>query len=494
MKNGINNKVVTSLYDLHYIEERGRGLYKAMDLLSKTIKNIIFSNFEYVIYTDSNTFNKHNLSVVFNQPNVTIKIQELNGEFYKNTINPLRIKKVLQGNIWDRIHCVENYIECMYNKFEFLLQETENYNGNLLWIDAGLFGTSCGNEWRNYIAEIAHSSLFLEKVFEKINNYGFISLKGNQIVMNYEDKEKIKKLFNIDCFIIPGGFFGGRSDLVKKYFLNYRDIIKKIIQEEFFVSDQEILCITLSQQQEIHFFEHNDWDDLQRGVLKVMDLYDETKYFTNRLYNVLSPEKSSDLIFEFKQRTNREILNEILNVPVSHLNKIDLSVFDEFLNQMTGFASYVKDIAGKHHYRLLAFISSLLYNELVLDISADNGCSGLSLSFNDQITVNSYDIVYRPEISIIKRKNFNYFIKDILIEDKEKINQTRFIVLDTLHDGIYENKLYHYLIQSHFKGILFLDDIHLNNEMKSFWNNISHEKHDITRIGHNTGTGIVIFE
>jgi hypothetical protein len=40
MTNGIKNKIVTSVYSLNYINERGSAVYKAFDLLTKTIRNI----------------------------------------------------------------------------------------------------------------------------------------------------------------------------------------------------------------------------------------------------------------------------------------------------------------------------------------------------------------------------------------------------------------------------------------------------------------------
>jgi hypothetical protein len=39
-----------------------------------------------------------------------------------------------------------------------------------------------------------------------------------------------------------------------------------------------------------------------------------------------------------------------------------------------------------------------------------------------------------------------------------------------------------------------LDDIHLNDDMKLFWNNITEEKYDLTSIGHWSGTGLVVFK
>ena len=49
-----------------------------------------------------------------------------------------------------------------------------------------------------------------------------------------------------------------------------------------------------------------------------------------------------------------------------------------------------------------------------------------------------------------------------------------------------------FLIDNNWHGKLLLDDINLNQEMKNFWNGISHEKYDLTDIGHWSGTGLVI--
>ena len=67
------------------------------------------------------------------------------------------------------------------------------------------------------------------------------------------------------------------------------------------------------------------------------------------------------------------------------------------------------------------------------------------------------------------------------------------ILLDTFHDGTFEKIFYEYLKRISYVGTLILDDIHLNNEMKFFWNNIEKNKFDVTNIGHATGTGVVIF-
>jgi hypothetical protein len=313
-------------------------------------------------------------------------------------------------------------------------------------------------------------------------------------VSNYEEKDHLNKMFDTSLFIVPGGLFGGRSELNLQYFSNYVDVISKMISERnFYTSDQEVLWILLNKQSEIKFFEFEDWNDLQRGILKIMDLYDDTKYQTTQTYDIEIAELQIKQI-EMKKRTDREILNEILQVKNRDLDRVDLSKFDDTINKMTSFALYFKDLSGSHHYRLLSYISNLLYNEDVYDIGADNGCSGLALSDNETINVFSYDIVYREEISLINRNNFQFFIENILDTSPEKLNTTRFIMLDTFHDGTFEKVFYEFLLSTNYKGLLFLDDIHLNDEMEYFWNSITQEKYDLTKIGHSTGSGIVIFE
>ena len=94
---------------------------------------------------------------------------------------------------------------------------------------------------------------------------------------------------------------------------------------------------------------------------------------------------------------------------------------------------------------------------------------------------------------LITKINIEFNMKNVL-DDANVLTSTRFIMLDTNHDGIFENQFYSKLKEINYKGILFLDDIHLNPMMKIFWDGITEEKYDLTSKGHNTGTGIVIFE
>lgn len=274
--------IVTSIYQLNYISERGSNIYKHFDLLTETIRAIIFENYNYVIFTDYKTLNEFNLKEIFDFPNVSIKIHELNQEFYLNYLEPIRKEKIRGGEIWDRIFSVDNYVEVMYNKFEQLLEVSREFPGEVCWIDAGLFGTSCNDGWRDYLKEnLVHSQNFLDKVFQKIDAHEFIALKGENILMNYEAKEKLENFFGGRIYISPGGIFGGKSQKILEYFQNYKIKIREIIKcLGEYTSDQEVLYL-LIREKNCFFFSFEDWNDLQRAILKLLDLYDEDNYQTH---------------------------------------------------------------------------------------------------------------------------------------------------------------------------------------------------------------------
>jgi hypothetical protein len=278
-------KIVTSVYELNYEDSRGGMVYKSYPLLSQTLRNIIFDGFEYVIYTDQHTYDKYYLGDEFNQPNVTIKIQELNSKNYLDNINPIRMSNFSDGEIYDRIYCVKNYIEVIFNKLQFLLDECED-NKNVVWIDSGLFGTSCHDRWRDYINVFAHSELFLNKINEKISENGFICLRGESIQINYELKDVLVNMFNTDFKLVPGGLFGGTSEDVKKVLSNYPSIFEKYYQTtNKLISEQEVLSI-LTHTNDVMFFNFGDWLDLQRSILEIMDLLDVNKYKIDEKYDV----------------------------------------------------------------------------------------------------------------------------------------------------------------------------------------------------------------
>jgi len=283
MTNG--TKIVSSIYELNYVQERNGERYKNYPLLVATIKNIIFPEYQYVIYTDENSYNKFNLKHEFNHPNVEFKFKELNTSPSCELIDRIRHEELSGGMNYDRIYCVNNYLEVVLNKLQFLIDESSDCD-NLFWVDAGLIGTSCHDGWRDYMAPLINSKNFLDKVVEKINLHGFIHLKGNSIIMNYEMKDRFRDLFGVELQVVPGCLFGGKSENVRHLLDGYLDIFTSYLEKHNqLISEQEVLTSITGQNKDKCFsFEFGDWLDLQKSFLQILDIYDETKYVREKCY------------------------------------------------------------------------------------------------------------------------------------------------------------------------------------------------------------------
>ena len=175
------------------------------------------------------------------------------------------------------------------------------------------------------------------------------------------------------------------------------------------------------------------------------------------------------------------------NLHNNFLDSIDLTKFEADLVPFVKQYFYLN--SGVEHYRLLAHISSYYDNETLLDIGTFKGGSALALSFNNN-TVISIDIENHLELSI-NRANIEFKILNIL-NHPNLLHKSKLIMLDTAHDGLFENELYTYLTDSNWNGIIIADDIHLNKPMRKWWKSIENKyKYDITKFGHHSGTGLI---
>ena len=164
------------------------------------------------------------------------------------------------------------------------------------------------------------------------------------------------------------------------------------------------------------------------------------------------------------------------------------------------FRPYISDIytkffwmdAGAEHYRLLAYLSTCYNNSTIIDLGTDKGCSALALSYNPSNHVISYDIEDR-KVQPIDLPNIEFRVKDAT-EDRDELLGAPLILLDTAHDGVFEQKVYSLLVEGQYDGLLMLDDIYLNPTMQRFWERIGLEKIDLTPLGHWSGTGLVRFD
>ena len=188
--------------------------------------------------------------------------------------------------------------------------------------------------------------------------------------------------------------------------------------------------------------------------------------------------------------------DKILNVSNTELNLINSSYINKYSDKLINYELdhnpyYFHMESGKEHYRLLMYVSTLYNDEVIFDVGTNKCMSALALSYNKSNRVKTYDIVkLLPE-------NPNVDTIEYILGDSTKdldLEKCPVIFLDVDHDGLYEDIFYEHLKNINWKGILILDDIHLNEPMKKFWNRIEEKKYDITNIGHWSGTGLVVFE
>jgi hypothetical protein len=184
------------------------------------------------------------------------------------------------------------------------------------------------------------------------------------------------------------------------------------------------------------------------------------------------------------------------------LAKIDI-IIDDFLKIDLSYAcpyiptKYLHFFFGGHGqspYRLLAYLSTFFANSTFIEIGVHNGWGSLALSYNRANRIIGYDIDLSTLDSNIKKIPQLSFREGLAHElDPNIILNSPLIHLDALHDGVYEQTFFDFLVKNNYRGFLILDDIHLNKEMKSFWGSINVTKYDLTNLGHSTGTGLVCF-
>ena len=177
---------------------------------------------------------------------------------------------------------------------------------------------------------------------------------------------------------------------------------------------------------------------------------------------------------------------------------VDLSAFNQYLSWCGDFGFFPME-PGQNHHKLLAYlVSQLSAGSLVADLGTHQGASALALAYNPNVLVLSFDISMHFEPtkkSFRDLPNVTFILNDCL-NCIDMYQTAKIIMLDVNpHDGKQERKLLLELMERDYKGIVICDDIHLNDEMKEFWNSIvGGKKLDVTKYGHWSGTGVVIFD
>ncbi len=178
--------------------------------------------------------------------------------------------------------------------------------------------------------------------------------------------------------------------------------------------------------------------------------------------------------------------------------KIDAEVHNVDLTPLARFAptQYFLGEAGTEPYKLLAYLSSQLpRGSKIADLGTRQGASAAALARNPQVQVTTYDIDDCSDQQFIKLNNVT-FVKSNCLDFVQDFADAALVHLDLdPHDGVQETLMLAELLEHKFKGLLVCDDICLNNQMKRWWRALGApiKPIDVTRYGHWSGTGVVVF-
>lgn len=178
------------------------------------------------------------------------------------------------------------------------------------------------------------------------------------------------------------------------------------------------------------------------------------------------------------------------------IEKIDLTEFMKYAEWEPHFSQFLVYDVGKEHYKLLSYIVKNYLNkdDLIIDIGTFIGLSALALSCNGNkiVTYDVKDNIPDDKLTIKNIDNIDYIIGDCL-DDKELLLKSKLIMLDIDHSGIEEEKILNMLRENNYKGIVIMDDINIFEPMKQLWDSIKEKKYELTKYGHWSGTGIILF-
>lgn len=186
----------------------------------------------------------------------------------------------------------------------------------------------------------------------------------------------------------------------------------------------------------------------------------------------------------------------------NELEKIDLQGGKKYMSWSKSHEEYITHPPGMENYKMFASIARQLPNgSLVVELGTSTGSNTLSLAYNNpHIKVLTFDyennFLKKPKDaqSILDLKNVEFQNCNGADHYKKFLSSSLIIVDMEPHDGLQEEILVENLANEGYKGIVIFDDISLNVNMKYFWDSVTLKKIDLTRFGHWSGVGAVIFD
>jgi hypothetical protein len=176
-------------------------------------------------------------------------------------------------------------------------------------------------------------------------------------------------------------------------------------------------------------------------------------------------------------------------------------------------------VAGREHHRFIAYMSTILpKGSVMIDLGTSGGLSAYAASKNPDVQVYSFDFGANNLDRVGKVPNLKTVGMDVKkIMACTDLGQTsancvnakillssQFMMLDlgtnpSQPEG-FEVKLLAWLRQMKYTGMLMRSNIYIDTAFREWWKNIKEgsdgvkRKHDLSEVGHSTGTGIIDFE
>ena len=201
------------------------------------------------------------------------------------------------------------------------------------------------------------------------------------------------------------------------------------------------------------------------------------------------------------------VVGRVISISASEVREMDVATDTMPYARWHEYSKYLAAASGEH-YKLLATIASKFVDGRFVDVGTFLGHSALALSVGHEALGNrvfsydnkdSKDSNHNTE-SIKSHAGIELRVRDEIGSD-DVVREIASIAADLIlldvspHDGKFERDFVAGLVRHGYKGLLLLDDIHLNPEMTAFWQWIPAErKLDLTEIGHWSGTGLVAFD
>lgn len=183
----------------------------------------------------------------------------------------------------------------------------------------------------------------------------------------------------------------------------------------------------------------------------------------------------------------------------NEVNQVDLSHLSHFLQWNPAYQQYLVQDAGKEPYKLIAYLSKQI-GGVAVDMGTLFGSSALALSYNEQTQILTLDTKRQiPDsqeiVTPLKRPNVRMIVASCqaVLPHAASADLIYLDIDANLTTQI--RKIINDLTYYKFQGILILDNINLNDEMKNLWVDVakSLKKLDATSLGHHSGTGIIVF-